>query len=93
MNLRGQVWMDPITRLDGVVVSCDRRMVEFNYHLDAMPTDLRDGWEGRKQSDWNASWCKDWHLREWIKRGGRITAVFSFANGGQVRLVAGCSVN
>ena len=90
-NSDGPLWTDHMTRFDGVVVHCGFRVIEFKHFLDAAPSDLRDGWQGRKQSQWNSIYCSDAQMREIIEMGWTVTDVITFASGERFRLVADCT--
>lgn len=91
VNAEVPVWTDFMTRSDGVAVLCSLKTIAFKHFLNASPADLRDGWQRRKQAQWNAIYCADARIRQSIADGWQITDLMTFANGEQFRLVADCS--
>jgi hypothetical protein len=90
MNARRGRWLDRSTRHDGVVVDCEARTLEAKRFVNANPDDMREGWEGRKQRQWNASYCNHEHWREAIDNGWSIISTLTFRNGEQAVFVAEC---
>jgi hypothetical protein len=90
MNARRGRWLDRSTRHDGVVVDCEARTLEAKRFVNADSDDMREGWEGRKQRQWNASYCNHESWREAIDNGWSIISTLTFRNGEQAVFVAEC---
>jgi hypothetical protein len=54
MNARKGRWPDRTTRHDGVELDCEAKTLEVRRFLNADPDEMREGWEARKQREWNA---------------------------------------
>src|SRR5262245_17324763 len=72
MNARAGRWLDRSTRHDGVEVDCGLKTLEAKRFLSAVPDDMREGWEARKQRAWNAAYCNNEGWREAIDNGWSI---------------------
>ena len=57
-------WLDRTTRHDGAEIDCEAKTVEAERFVDADPDDMREGWEARKERQWNAAYCNDDSWRE-----------------------------
>ena len=90
MNSRRGRWLDRSTRHDGVVVDCDAKTLEAKRFINAAPDDMREGWEARKQRQWNAAYCNHESWREAIDNGWSIISTLTFRNGEQAVFVAEC---
>ena len=90
MNARRGRWLDRSTRQDGVMVECEAKTLEAKRFVNANPDDMREGWENRKQRQWNAAYCKHVSWREAIDNGWSIISTLTFRNGEQAVFVAEC---
>ena len=88
-NAESPVWVDGITRQDGLAVFCSLKTVEFAKFIKVNPSDFRKGWQGRKQSQWNSIYCKG-TFREAIDHGWHIILQATFVNGFRHRIYAKC---
>src|SRR5437764_13808697 len=55
MNARRGKWLDGSTRHDGGEVDCEAKTLEAHRFLNTDPNAMREGWEARKQRQWNAT--------------------------------------
>ena len=90
MNARKGRWLDRSTRHDGVELDCEAKTLEVKRYLNADPDDMRQGWEARKEREWNARYCSDEAWREAIDNGWSIISTLTFRTGDQVSFVAEC---
>ncbi|MBX9726688.1 MAG: hypothetical protein K2X09_05425 [Rickettsiales bacterium] len=71
VNADSGAMLDAYTRNDGVSVLCNTKVVEFKKSLLTNSTDLREGWQERKASQWDKIYCEMPAL-EAIKSGWTI---------------------
>ena len=90
MNARRGKWLDRNTRHDGVEVDCAAKTLEAKRFLNTEPDAMREGWEGRKQRQWNATYCNHKSWREAIENGWSIISTLTFRTGEQMSFVAEC---
>jgi hypothetical protein len=90
MNARRGKWLDRSTRHDGVVVDCGAKTVEAKRFLNADPDAMREGWQRRKQREWNSAYCNDEPWREAIENGWSVVSTLTFRTGDEVSCVAAC---
>jgi hypothetical protein len=90
MNARKGRWLDRSTRHDGVELDCDAKTLEANRFIDADPDEMREGWQARKEREWNARYCNDESWREAIDNGWSIVSTLTFRTGEQVSFAAEC---
>ena len=90
MNARAGRWLDRRTRYDGVEVDCGLKTLEAKRFLKADPDDMREGWEVRKQRDWNVTYCNNEGWREAIDDGWSVISTITFRTGETVSFVAEC---
>jgi hypothetical protein len=90
MNARKGRWLDRATRLDGVELDCEAKTFEANRFVNADPDDMRQGWEERKEREWNDRYCNDEAWREAIDNGWSIISTLTFRTEEQVSFVADC---
>jgi hypothetical protein len=82
--------LEQTTRFDGMVVLCGARVVNL-YHFVTVPASrLRDGWQGRKQKQWNEIYCLDPPWRAAIAAGWTVKDTVTFVDGTRVSLTAEC---
>jgi len=91
MNARRGKWLDRSTRHDGVEVDCEAKTLEAHRFLNTEPNAMREGWEARKQRQWNAAYCNHESWREAIDNGWSIVSTLTFRTGEQVWFVAECN--
>jgi hypothetical protein len=89
-NARAGRWLDRSTRHDGVEVDCGLMMLETKRFLSADRADMREGWEVRRQREWNATYCNNEAWREAIGSGWSIVSTLTLRNGESVSFVAEC---
>jgi hypothetical protein len=80
-NARKGRWLDRSTRHDGVELDCESMTLEVKRYLNADPDEMRQGWEARKQRQWNARYCNDDARREAIDNGRSIISTLTFRSG------------
>jgi hypothetical protein len=90
MNARKGRWLDRSTRYDGVELDCESKTFEAKRFVNADPDEMRQGWEARKERDWNARYCNDEAWREAIDNGWSIISTLTFRTREQVSFVAEC---
>ena len=90
MNARKGRWLDRSTRHDGVVVDCPSKTLEAKRYVNADPDAMREGWEARKEQEWNAAYCDEEAWREAIDNGWSIVSTLTFRTGDQVSFIAEC---
>ena len=78
------------TRHDGVEVDCAAKTLEAKRFLNTEPDAMREGWEARKQRQWNATYCNHESWREAIDNGWSIISTLTFRTGEQMSFVAEC---
>jgi hypothetical protein len=91
MNARKGRWLDRSTRHDSVELDCEANTLEIKRFVNADPDDMRQGWEARKQREWNAAYCNHESWREAIDNGWSIVSTLTFRTGEQVWFVAECN--
>jgi hypothetical protein len=84
------VWIDRLTRNAGMVVSCDRKTIQFTRFTYAPSASMDDAWKASKAADWNAVHCSSRIWNEAIANGWKIVLSQTAADGGQVRITAEC---
>lgn len=84
------VWVDRVTRSAGVVVSCDRKVVEFR-RFTYTPTAAMDGaWKERKAAEWNGTHCASRLWSQAIRNEWKVALSLTAADGGHLSLNAQC---
>jgi len=84
------VWIDRVTRNAGMVVSCDRKTVQFTRFTYAPSASMNDAWKASKAADWNATHCSSPIWGEAVRGGWKIVLSQTAADGGQVTITAQC---
>ena len=90
MNARKGRWLDRSTRHDGVELDCEAKTLEVKRFVNADPDEMREGWENRKEREWNAHYCNHESWRDAIDNGWSIISTLTFRTGEQVSFVAEC---
>jgi hypothetical protein len=93
LNSVAPIWIDPVTRWDGITVQCDQRTVQFNHFVAGIPSDLRDGWQGRLRRTLEAGTCANTHLQDAFAAGWTIFGVITFEDSETVSLRLACDNN
>lgn len=73
--------VDPITRTDGMSVMCSLRTVTTNKSFLVKLSQFREGWEARKQEQWNRLVCDDRDYGPMARKGWRFTLNLTFLSG------------
>lgn len=84
------VWIDRVTRNAGMLVACDRKLVQFTRFTYAPSASMNDAWKQRKAADWNAVHCNSPIWKEAIANGWKIVLSQTAADGGQASITALC---
>ena len=84
------VWIDRVTRNAGMVVTCDRKTVQFTRFTYAPSASMNDAWKASKAADWNATHCSSPIWGEAVRGGWKIVLSQTAADGGQVTITAQC---
>jgi hypothetical protein len=84
------VWIDRLTRNAGMIVTCDRKTVEFTRFTYAPSASMNDAWKASKAADWNATHCSSPIWGEAVRGGWKIVLSQTAADGGQVTITAQC---
>ena len=84
------IWVDRVTRSAGMVVSCDKKVVEFR-RFTYTPTTAMDGaWKERKAAEWNGTHCASLLWSQAIRNQWKVALSLTAADGGQLLLNAQC---
>jgi hypothetical protein len=83
--------IDPVTRLDGVVVLCSLKTFANNKTILVKLSDFREGWQERKQQQWNKMNCENEAFKPLIDRGWRFTQNMTFVSGERINIDAKCN--
>ena len=84
------VWVDRVTRSAGMIVSCDKKTVEFR-RFTYTPTVAMDGaWKERKAAEWNGTHCSSRLWAQAIRNEWKVELSLTAADGGKVLLNAEC---
>jgi hypothetical protein len=84
------VWVDRQTRSAGVVVSCDRKLVEFRRFTYIRSAVMDAGWKERKAAEWNGAQCASRLWGEAIRNEWKVALSVTAVDGGHVSLNARC---
>jgi hypothetical protein len=90
MNARKGRWLDRSTRHDGVKLNCKLKTLEVMRFVNADVEEMRQGWEIRRQREWNAHYCNHESWREAIDADWSIMSTLMFRAGEQISFVAEC---
>jgi hypothetical protein len=82
--------VDAITRTDGMSVLCGLRTVTTNKTFLVNLSQFREGWQARKQEQWNRMSCDNSSFGPMARKGWRFTLRITFASGEQFILDAKC---
>ena len=84
------VWVDRMTRNAGMIVSCDRKVIEF-VRFTYTPTVAMDGvWKERKTAEWNGTHCASRLWTQAIRNEWKIALSLTAYDGGHISLNAQC---
>jgi hypothetical protein len=84
------VWIDRVTRSAGIVVSCDKKVVEFRRFTYTPSAAMDMGWKERKTAEWNGTQCASRLWAQAIQNDWKVALSLTAADGGQFRLDAKC---
>src|SRR5262245_35617713 len=88
MNARKGRWLDRSTRHDGGELDFEAKTLEARRFINASPDAMREGWETRKEQQWNAAYCNNEAYREAIDNGWSIISTLTFRTGEQTSFLA-----
>jgi len=84
------IMLDQFTRSDGLAVLCGVRTITFYKFITVAPGLLRDGWNERKQAQWNEMFCKDAAWLPAIQAGWRVSQAVTFVDGTRIYVEVRC---
>jgi hypothetical protein len=84
------IWIDRSTRNAGILVACDRRIIEYRRFTYSPSASMTDAWKARKGADWNRTHCDSAIWRDAIGRGWKIILSETAADGASVSFTAQC---
>ncbi len=82
--------IDTVTRLDGMSVICSLRAVTWNKFIRADMSEMREGWQNRKQAQFNGIICGNASFVPLARRGWRFTQNLTFQSGERIIMDADC---
>jgi hypothetical protein len=86
LNAEAPTMTDAITRLDGMAVICAFKRVAQKDFVNVPVSAFRQGWQARKQAQWDAIVCRNASWREAIASGWTVTDTMTFQDGSQYEL-------
>jgi hypothetical protein len=84
------IWIDRTTRNAGMVVACDRRIIEYRRFTYSSAASMTDAWKARKGVEWNRTQCGSAVWKDAIGRGWKITLSETAADGTSITFTAQC---
>lgn len=81
--------VDGITRLDGLSVQCAAKTIDILKSVNVPTSDLLEGWQERKQAQWNRSHCSGPWVAA-IQNGWTVVNTTTFPDGTRHDMVAKC---
>jgi hypothetical protein len=84
------IWIDRTTRNAGMVVSCNRRIIEYRRFSYTSAASMTDAWKARKGAEWNRTHCASAVWKDAIGRGWKITLSETAADGTSIAFTAQC---
>lgn len=85
------VWIDRVTRSAGIIVFCDKKVVEFRRFTYTPSAAMDAAWKERKTAEWNGTQCASRLWSQAILNDWKVALSLTAADGGQFRLDAKCS--
>ena len=83
-------WTDRVTRNAGMVVTCDKKRVEFRRFTYEPSSAMTAEWKARKAADWNATHCASAVWKEAIRDGWKVVLSVTPVDKRHVEMVAQC---
>lgn len=83
--------MDPVTKIDDMIVLCDTKVLVFKKYLASAAEHLRAGWQEHKQAQWNDLYCNDAITSAAIADGWTIATELTTTDGKRLWYTAECS--
>lgn len=90
MNAATQIWIDPVTRWDGMTVHCADRRVLFRHFVRTPEAGMLMGWQDRMRRHWQDGACNDQRLAASFAAGWTLADIVTFADGEVVSLRLAC---
>ncbi len=90
LNSKAPIWIDHMTRWDGVTVLCGRRVIQNTHFVRSRPSDLRNGWQERMRQKLRAISCGDARLWSSFAGGWTLSDVVEFMDGEKILLQLDC---
>lgn len=82
--------VDSVTRVDGMSVFCGLRTVATNKYLLVSMSAMQEGWQARKQEQWNRIICDNAAFGVMARRGWRFAHNMTFQSGERITQEARC---
>ena len=90
LTAEAPVMVDAATRMDGMSVICSLRSTSWNKTILADEDAMREGWQARKQSQWDAIVCSDPQEGPMALKGWRFVQNLTFRSGERFTIEAHC---
>lgn len=84
------VQADIATKTVGMSAICGLRTLDWNKFMQANLNELRDGWQGRKQTQWDDIICKNEAFGPAARNGWRFAVAITFLDGKRITIDAKC---
>jgi hypothetical protein len=85
------VWVDRVTRSAGMVVSCDKKTIEFRRFTYTPTTAMDSTWKERKAAEWNGTHCASMLWKQAVRNEWKVVLSVTAFDGGNVSLNARCN--
>ena len=82
--------VDTVTRFDGMSAICALRTITWNKFVMADESSFREGWQDRKQAQFNQLICGNEAFEPMARRGWRFVQNLTFQSGGRYVMEARC---
>jgi hypothetical protein len=82
--------VDEVTRLDAMTVDCHARLLTWHRTLMGDPANLRTGWQGRHQIQWNRDVCESETFRTAVRQGWRFVDRYALSARAEEAFEADC---
>src|SRR6476620_659650 len=84
------LWLDRTTRNGGMVVICEKRLIEVRRFTSARSDTVNESWKRREQQAFSATHCNNPIWQDAIASGWRVTLTVTAADGARVSIGARC---
>lgn len=83
--------VDPVTRLSGVDVICDRKALIIHQKVELRPLQIDERWLARRKLRWSKTYCnRHPTFSNAISHGWKISTILTLADGTELRIDAKC---